>query len=63
MFANNETMEDTEIKIQLKPGQHPVQQEATPVSLHLQKEVGRDLKRLMKSGHLEKFTKIVLYLR
>ena len=38
LFENNETIKDTEIKIQLKPGQFPVKQKARPVPLHLQEE-------------------------
>ena len=53
MFENNETIKDDEINIQLKPGHYPVNQKARPVPLHLQKDVGRELGRLMKSGHLE----------
>ena len=58
MFENNETMKDTEIKIQLKPGNFPVKQKARPVALHLQEDVGRELKKLIKSGHLEKIKDI-----
>ena len=54
LFENNETINDTEIKIQLKPGQFPVKQKAPPVPLHLQEDVGRELEKLIKSGHLEK---------
>ena len=54
LFENNETIKDTEIKIQLKPGHQPIEQKARPVPLHLQKVVERELERLIKSGHLEK---------
>ena len=54
LFENNETITDTEIKIQLKPGNFPVKQKARPVPLHLQEDVGRELEKLIKSGHLEK---------
>ena len=54
LFENNETIKDTEIKIQLKPGHFPVKQKARPVPLHLQEDVGRELQKLIKSGHLEK---------
>ena len=54
LFENNETIKDTEIKIQLKPGHFPVKQKARPVPLHLQEDVGKELERLIKSGHLEK---------
>ena len=54
LFENNKTIKDTEIKIQLKPGHYPVKQKARPVPLHLQEDVGRELEKLIKSGHLEK---------
>ena len=54
MFENNETIKDTEIKIQLKPGYFSVKHKARPVPLHLQEDVGRKLEKLIKSGHLEK---------
>ena len=54
LFENNETIKDAEINIQLKPGHYPVKQKARPVPLHLQKDGGRELERLIKSGHLEK---------
>ena len=31
LFENNETLKDTELNIQLKPGQYPVKQKARPV--------------------------------
>ena len=37
LFENNETIKDTEINIQLKPGHYPVKQKARPIPLHLQK--------------------------
>ena len=58
LFENNETIKDAEINIQLKPGHYPVKQKARPVPLHLQKDVGRELERLMKSGHLEKINNV-----
>ena len=54
LFQNNETIKDTKIKLQLKPGHFPVKQKALPVSLHLQEDVGRELEKLIKSGHLKK---------
>ena len=54
LFENNETIKGTEIKIQLKPGHHPVGQKTRPVALHLQEDVVRELGRLLKSGQLEK---------
>ena len=54
LFENNETIKDTEINIQLKPGHYPVKQKARPIPLQLQEDVGRELEKLIKSGHLEK---------
>ena len=58
MFENNETIKDTEIKIQLKPGHHPVKQKARPVPLHLQEDVGNKLEKLIRTGHLEKINDV-----
>ena len=58
IFENNETIKDTEVKIQLKPGHYPGKQKARPVPLHLQKDVERELERLLKSGHLEKINNV-----
>ena len=54
LFENNETIKDIEIKIPLKPGHFPVKQKARPVPLHPQEDVGNELEKLIKSGHLEK---------
>ena len=66
LFENNDTIEDTKINIQLKPGHYPVKQKARPIPLHLQEDVGREIEKLIKSGHLEKVkdvTKIASYHR
>ena len=54
LFENNETIKDTELNIQLKPGHYPIKQKARPVPLHLQEDVERELKKLIRTGHLEK---------
>ena len=54
LFENNETIKDTEINIQLKPGHYPIKQKARPVPIHLQEDVERELKKLIRTGHLEK---------
>ena len=54
LFENNETIKDTEINIQVKPGHCPIEQKARPVPLHLQEDVERELKKLIRTGHLEK---------
>ena len=54
-FKNNTTIKHPEINIQLKPGGHyPVKQKARHIPLHLQEDVGRELEKLIKTGHLEK---------
>ena len=54
LFKNNTTIKDTEINVQLKPGHFPVKRKARPIPLHLQEEVGKELEKLIKTGHLEK---------
>ena len=58
LFENNWTIKDTEINIQLKPGHYPVKQKARPIPLHLQEDVGRELEKLIKTGHLEKVNNV-----
>ena len=58
LFENNETIKDTEINIQLKPGHYPVKQNARLIPLHLQKGVERELEKLIKSRHLEKINDV-----
>ena len=54
LFENNDTIKDTEINIQLKLGHYLVKQRARLIPLHLQEDVGRELEKLIKFGHLEK---------
>ena len=54
LFRNNTTIKDTEINIRLKPGHYPVKQKARQIPLHSQEAVGKEIEKLMKSGHLEK---------
>ena len=59
LFENNETIKDTEINNQLKPGLYPVKQKTRPVPLHLQEDVGRELEKLIKTGgHLAKINDV-----
>ena len=58
LFENNETIKDTEINIQLKPGHYPVKQKARPRPLHLQEDVGREREKLIKTRHLEKINDV-----
>ena len=57
LFENNETIKDTEIKIQLKPGHYPIKKTG-PVPLHLQENVGKELKILIRTRHLEKINDV-----
>ena len=54
LFENNETIKDTEINIQLKPGHYLIKQKARRIPLHLQEDVEKELKKLFRTGHLEK---------
>ena len=54
LFENNDTIKITAIIFQLKLGDYAVKQQARPVPPHLQEDVGRELEKLIQSGHLEK---------
>ena len=54
LFENNDTIKITAIIFQLKLGDYAVKQQARPVPPHLQEDVGRELEKLIRSGHLEK---------
>ena len=54
LFEINRTIKDTEHNIQLKPGHNPVNQKAIPIPLHLKEVVGRELEKLIKTGHPKK---------
>ena len=58
LFETNETIKDTEINIQLRPGHFPIKQKARRVPLHLQEDVERELKKLIRTGHLEKINDV-----
>ena len=58
LLENNETVKDTEVNMQLKPGHFPVKQKAIQVPLHLQDDVGRELEMLTKSGLLEQINDV-----
>ena len=50
-FEDNRTLKDTEINRQLKPRHYPVKQKTRPIPL--QQNIGRELEKLIKGGHLE----------
>ena len=58
LFENTRTMKDTEINIQLKPGLYLVKQKARPIPLHLQEDLGQELEKLIKAGHLAKVNNV-----
>ena len=57
LFKMNRTIEDTEIKIQLKPGLPPIKQKARPIPHHFQGFDGKNI-NLIQSGHFEKVQKV-----
>ena len=54
LFKSNTTIKDTDMKIKLMPGHYLVKQKTRPMPLDLQEEVGEELEKLMKTGHVEK---------
>ena len=58
LFENNETIKDTELNIQLKPGHYPVKQKARPIPLHLPEDVRREIEKLIRTGHLERINDV-----
>ena len=58
LFETNHTIKNAEVKIQIKPGCYPIQQNVRPIPYHLQKDVKKEPDRLIKSGHLERLETI-----
>ena len=58
LFETNTTIKDIKVKTNLKPEAKIIQQKGRPIPMHLQDAVGKELKKLQKSGHLEKATGI-----
>ena len=58
LFENNRTIKDVEIIIQLVRGHYPVKQKPRPIPLHLQEDVGREIQKPNKAGHLEKINNV-----
>ena len=54
LFEINETIKDTDINIQLKPGHYSIKQKARPVPQHVQEDVEHDVEKPIRTGHLEK---------
>ena len=49
LFKRNQTINDTEIKIQLKPGHPPTKQKTRPILCHLQSYVETQTNKLFQS--------------
>ena len=58
LFETNQTIKNTEVKIQIKLGCYPIQQKTRPIPYHLQDDVKNELDRLIKSGHSERLETI-----
>ena len=54
VFRRNLNFNDTEIKIQLKPGHLMIKKETRPFSYHLQSFVEKEINKLIQSEHLKK---------
>ena len=49
-------MKDLSVKVNLKEGAQITQQKRSPIPIHLQDQVAKELKRLIEHGHLERAT-------
>ena len=58
LFEDNKTINDTEINIPLEPRHYLVKQKARSIPVRLQEDIGRELERLIKAGHLEKVNNV-----
>ena len=58
LFENNKTKEGTDMNIKLELEHYPTKQKARLTPLHLQEDVGRDLEKLIRTGHQEKLNDV-----
>ena len=62
LFFNNTEIKDTIVKINLKENANIIQQKGRPIPIHLQDQVAKEMKRLIKNGYFwneqQKLTKI-----
>ena len=58
LFYNNAGIKDTVVNINLKENANIIQQKGRPIPIHLQDQVAKELKRLIKNGYLERTTEI-----
>ena len=52
-FKKNQTVNETEIKAQLRPGHPPTKQNAKSIPYQLQSYVEKEINNLIQSGHLK----------
>ena len=58
LFETNHTINNTQVKIQIKPECYPIQQKVRPIPYHLQDDVKNELHLIIESGHLERLETI-----
>ena len=58
LFSENHTVNELEVKIQLKEDAKLIQQKGRPIPIHLQRSVGKELENLIKQGHIKKANNI-----
>ena len=58
IFENIEKIKDTKINIQDELGHYPIEQNARPVKLPLQEDVGREVETLIKTEPSEKINHV-----
>ena len=58
LFKTNQTIEDSGIKIQLKPGYPPAKQKIQPIPSHLQSYVDKEMNKPIQYGHFEIIQKV-----
>ena len=57
-FWTSRTINDTEVKIQLKPSHIPIKQKTRLIPFHIQNYFEKEINKQNKSGHLEKVQKV-----
>ena len=58
LFNENHTVNELEVKIQLKEDAKLIQQKGRPIPIHLQQSVEKEIEKLIKQGHIEKANNI-----
>ena len=58
LFYNKTVIKDLSVKVNLKEGSQITQQKVRPISIHLQEQVAKELKRLIENVYMERATEI-----